>query len=138
MKKAKTKILLIDDDELFLSLTSKALQNVSYLKRINCKSHAKEAREYLDACIEHGYAFPDIIFLDINMPGIGGLEFAELYSRRYAERFPATKLVILSSSISRKDKVKAMEIAAVDEFILKPLTTEKLNELLQEQNPSAA
>ena len=127
MKKAK--ILLIDDDELFLSLTEKTLRD-SYLKTIKCKTHAREAREYLDSCREKGHRFPDIIFLDIDMPGIGGLEFAELYSRRYAKEFPDTKLVILTSSISRKDKEKALEISGINGFIEKPLTQEKLNELI--------
>ena len=128
MKKAK--ILLIDDDELFLSLTIRTLKRSSYLKKINCKTHVKDAREYLDRCITNGQPFPDAIFIDVDMPGIGGLDFAELYSRRYAERFPETKLVILSSSICRKDKAKALAIPGVDEFVEKPLTEEKLNQLL--------
>lgn len=128
MKKAK--ILLIDDDELFLSLTTKSLRQASYLKKVCCISHVKEARKYLDSCIEKGRRFPDIIFLDINMPGIGGLDFADLYGRRYASRFPQTKLVILSSSNSRKDKDKALEIPAVQQYIQKPLTEEKLSSLI--------
>ena len=126
----KTKILLIDDDALFLSLTARTLQRASYIKRINCITHVKEARKYLDACIAHEHHFPDIIFLDIDMPGIGGLDFADLYGRRYAEKFPNTKLVILTSSNSRKDKTRALEIPAVQEFVQKPLTEEKLSSLI--------
>lgn len=126
----KPKILLIDDDELFLSLTKRTLERSAFLKKISCKSHVKEAREYLDACVENESRFPDIIFLDINMPGIGGLDFADLYSRRYAALYPNTKLVILSSSISRKDKAKSMKIPAVKEFVQKPLSEEKLQQLL--------
>ena len=129
MKKAK--ILLIDDDPLFLFLTKKTLKDVPCLEKVSCVTHAKEARQYLDFCIEGDLPFPDAIFLDINMPGIGGMDFADLYSRRYADLYPDTKLVILTSSSSWKDKVKAMEIPAVDEVVQKPLTTEKLNSLLQ-------
>ena len=128
MKKAK--ILLIDDDELFLSLTTRRLRQTSYLKKVKSTSHVKEAREYLDACMEKEVPFPDIIFLDINMPGIGGLDFADLYSRRYAPKFPDTKLVVLTSSNSRKDKAKALEIPGVKEFVQKPLTEEKLTNLI--------
>ena len=129
MKKAK--ILLIDDDPLFLSLTRKTLKEADCLEKISCVSHAKEARQYLDFCIEGEIPFPDAIFLDINMPGIGGMDFAELYSRRYADQFPDTKLVMLTSSYSSKDKQKAMEIPAVQEVVQKPLTQEMLNQLLQ-------
>lgn len=126
----KTKILLIDDDPFFLSLTSKKLNSASFLEEVKCVTHVKDAREYLDSCVEEGIAFPDFIFLDVKMPGIGGMDFADLYSRRYAQDHPDTKLVILSAFCSRKDKVKAMEIPAVDEVVQKPLTIEKLNKLL--------
>lgn len=130
MKKAK--ILLIDDDPVFLFLTEKVLKNADCLEKVSCVTHAKEAREYLDFCIEGELPFPDAIFLDIDMPGIGGMEFADLYSRRYADHYPDTKLVILTSSNSWKDRSKALEIPAVHEFVQKPLTTEKLNSLLLE------
>ena len=94
-------------------------------------NHVRDAREYLDFCLANGDSFPDAIFLDINMPGIGGLDFADLYSRRYAEHFPETKLFILTGSISGKDKAKALQIPGVDEFVQKPLTEEKLSQLLQ-------
>lgn len=126
----KTKILLIDDDELFLSLTSRTLQRSSYIKKINCITHVKEVRKYLDTCIKNDHRFPDIIFLDIDMPGIGGLDFADLYGRRYAGQHPETKLVILTSSNSRKDRTKALEIPGVKGFLQKPLTEEKLQSLV--------
>ncbi|WP_224996236.1 response regulator [Cesiribacter sp. SM1] len=126
----KSKILLIDDDPYFLSLTSKTLKDAAYLEKIKCITHVKEAREYLDFCIDGEIPFPDAIFLDINMPGIGGMDFADLYSRRYAHDHPNTKLVILTASSSWKDKVKALEIPAVDDVVQKPLTIKKLNSLL--------
>lgn len=128
MKKAK--ILLIDDDTLFLSLTRKVLKDAACLEKIKCFTHVKEVREYLDGCVEEKLPFPDVIFLDLDMPGIGGMDFADLYSRRYAQEHPGTKLVILTSSSSWKDKAKALQIPAVEEFVQKPLTTEKLNSLL--------
>jgi two-component SAPR family response regulator len=126
----KIKILLIDDDQIFLSLTEATLKEVLWLEEVKCVSHAKDAREYLDSCIENARPFPDAIFLDIHMPGIGGMEFAELYCRRYAEQYPATKLVMLSCSIRRKDKAKVMDFPAVIDCMEKPLTEDKLNRLL--------
>ena len=123
---------MIDDDPDFLFLTRKTLISSAGLEKVSCVTHVKEAREYLDFCIEGALPFPDAIFLDIDMPGIGGMDFADLYSRRYADSFPDTKLVILTASSSWKDRVKAMGIPAVDKFVQKPLTIEKLNSLLQE------
>lgn len=123
----KQKILLIDDDHSFLWLTGKKLEKVSYLENVHCSLTVKEAREFLDSCLEGYHPTPDVIFVDIYMPGIGGLDFADLYSRKYAQLFPNTKLVVLTTSISRKEREIAMEIPAVDDFIQKPLTEEKLS-----------
>lgn len=123
----KKSILLVDDDRLFLTLTQKKLQKIPYLDQVNCILTAQEAREYLDACVSSQLAFPDVIFLDINMPGIGGMDFADLYGRRYAEHAPKTRLVMLTSSNSNKERKLALKIPAVDDFIQKPLSEEKLS-----------
>lgn len=123
----KQKVLLVDDDSLFLTLTEKKLKKVAYLDQVSCILDVKEAREYLDACVKDELPFPDVIFLDINMPGIGGMDFAELYSRRYAGHAPRTRLVMLTSSNSSRERKLALQIPAVDDFIQKPLTDEKLS-----------
>lgn len=123
----KQRILLVDDDSLFLALTEKKLKKVPYLDQVNCILDVKEAREYLDACVRDNLPFPDVIFLDINMPGIGGMDFADLFGRRYADYSPGTRLVMLTSSNSSKERKIALEIPAVDDFIQKPLTDEKLS-----------
>lgn len=126
----KKNILLIDDDELFLTLTRETLKGASFLQQIKCINHVKDAREYLDSCMKDEQNFPDMIFLDLDMPGIGGLDFAELYRRKYAEIFPQTKLVVLSSSIYWKDRKHAMGIPCVAAFLQKPLTEDKVQQLL--------
>ena len=128
--KKKISVLLIDDDTLFLSLTRKTLEKMPFLSDVEDLNDVKEARKYLDSCVLEERPCPDVIFLDIKLPGIGGLDFADMYSRRYAERFPNTRLVILSSSNSYKDRRAAMNIPAVDDYVEKPLTREKLNRVL--------
>ena len=123
--------MLIDDDVVFLTLTKKILRAFGGLKKIKCMREAKQAREYLDACVAAQKAFPNIIFLDIGMPGIGGLECAELYSKKYHSLSPNTRLVILSYSVWWKDKKAALSIPGVYDYMNKPLTEEKLQLVLQ-------
>lgn len=128
MKKAQ--ILLIDDDTLFLFLTEKTL--AKYPGQISIKSidNVKEALAYLESCKAGEHEFPDGIFVDLNMPGMCGMDFAGLYNEQYAPLYPDTKLIMLTSSISRREKEQAMTIPAVKDFMQKPLTREKLAQLL--------
>ena len=126
----KFKVLLIDDDDLFLYLTERTLQKFSLLETINSINDVKDAQAYLNSCVARHDPFPDAIFVDMNMPGMNGMEFADLYNHQYSNLYPDTKLVMLTSSISRKEKAKAMNIPSVVDFMEKPLTEDKLNRLL--------
>ncbi len=124
------RILLIDDDDLFLFLTERTLKKATCLKEINSIANVEEAKNYLDSCVSRQIPLPDIIFVDMNMPGMNGKDFAHYYNQKFAGLYPGTKLVILTSSISRKEKVVTMEIPSVKDFIQKPLTEEKLLSLI--------
>lgn len=126
----KFKLLLIDDDDLFLYLTERTLKKVPCLEDISSVNDVKDAQAYLNSCVARQDPFPDAIFVDMNMPGMNGMEFADLYRNEYFGRYPDTKLIMLTSSISRKERAQAMDIPSVSDFMEKPLTEEKLNRLL--------
>lgn len=126
----KHKLLLIDDDPLFLMLTKRVLKDSPYIAQLDTVESVPAAQAYLKSCSDNGQPFPEIIFVDIEMPMVGGLEFATDFSSSFYRQHPQTKLVMLSSSISQKDREKAFEIEAVAGFIEKPLTKSKLQQLL--------
>lgn len=128
MKKAE--ILLIDDDSLFLFLTEKTLDKYRDQVHIRSIDNVKDALVYLEQCKAGEQQFPDSIFVDINMPDMSGMDFAGKINQLYAHLYPDTKVVMLTSSISRKEKEQAMQIPVVKDFIQKPLTKEKLSQVL--------
>lgn len=66
----------------------------------------------------------ECLFLDLNMPEINGWQFLE---RMNAElRMP---VFILTSSMNSDDQAKANDFSVVKEFISKPLTSSKIEEL---------
>ncbi|MGZ8917479.1 MAG: ANTAR domain-containing response regulator [Methylobacter sp.] len=66
-------ILLVDDDRLVLTTLAQGLANTGY--RVNTAESVDEAESFL----ENGER-PDLIILDVHMPGRSGLELAERLS----------------------------------------------------------
>jgi DNA-binding LytR/AlgR family response regulator len=69
---------------------------------------------------------PDVAFLDIQMPGLTGLEVAEEIADRMGERAPAVVFVTAFDEFA----LKAFELAAVD-YLLKPVTEERLRKCIE-------
>ena len=108
-------ILAVDDIPLNLLLVQKMLARFKFEIRT-----AGNGQQALDAVAERK---PDLILLDLMMPGIDGFEVI----RRLRED-PATadiRIVILSALNSNEDVVKGFDLGAND-FIMKPIIMEKL------------
>lgn len=108
-----TTTILVIDDEPQLRRTMKAtLSGIGYTVL-----EAKSGEEALERLSE---LQPDLILLDLNMPGIGGLETC----RAIRERFD-TPIIILSVRNTEIDKVHALD-AGADDYVTKPFGIQEL------------
>ncbi|MEF3304068.1 response regulator [Paenibacillus sp. GYB003] len=107
------KAILADDEELALRYLEKQLLAIGSIEIVGKYSDVEEALEAAEANT------PDVVFLDIDMPALSGIEAAELL----AERSPGTDVVFVTAF--EEYAVKAFELNAVD-YILKPVETERL------------
>jgi CheY-like chemotaxis protein len=71
---------------------------------------------------------PEVIFIDINMPGLDGYQFLEKYEQQYKEEESAF-IAMLTSSNQPKDKERAEGYKCVNKYVEKPLTNETLEEI---------
>jgi CheY-like chemotaxis protein len=124
------KVLLIDDDEINNFTVEAVLENVEFIERYVIKESGWEALAYLKQC-EESDDFPNLIFVDINMPEMDGHEFVERYEALFWKNHPATKLSMLSSSVSEADRRRSLSYSSVSEYAFKPLTKEKLAYIVQ-------
>jgi CheY-like chemotaxis protein len=122
------KILLIDDDEVNNFLNEKLIAHSQLAREVVSFTRVEDSIHYLDMqCVQLGKKPPELILLDISMPSMDGFDFIQIYNKLKIKK-EKTTIVILSSSSDERDleRVKAM---AVNYYLVKPLSVEKLNAL---------
>lgn len=126
------KILCVDDDPITLMLCKKVIAKANFSEEIESAKDGVEALKFFDSLTENGSkseTYPELIFLDLNMPIMDGWEFLDEFSKNLTQSFPKTKIIVLSSSIDPKDINKSKSYPMVLDFLPKPITVEMLNNL---------
>jgi CheY-like chemotaxis protein len=123
-KRYKT-CLLIDDNYIDNYVTRRILESAEFTEQVIVSQSANEAIETLRA----GLIRPDVIFLDIRMPMMGGFEFLQEYDKLEIEGKMAIKIFMLSSSLDPTDLKKSINNKYITQFIHKPLTQKTLDEI---------
>ena len=117
------KIFLIDDNNIDLLISHKLLLKYEPTLSIREFSRAKEAVTVLQDSTEEN---PDLILLDLNMPGMNGWEFLEAI--RTIEYQPI--VYILTSSLDERDKSMSAQYDIVRGYITKPLNNASISQAL--------
>lgn len=121
-------VVIIDDDEIFLFLSSKALENGGVTEEIRKFNESDEGLHFLLKVVSDD-DYPTALLVDINMPLIDGWKIVETLERERWECAKNCKTFILSSSIDSKDKEKALSYKSVAGFVTKPLSESAVREI---------
>ncbi|MGZ5244402.1 MAG: response regulator [Bacteroidia bacterium] len=126
-------ILLVDDDEVTNFINTELIESLNVTKHLKVCENGQEAMDYLikahspDAGPE--YIIPDLIFLDVNMPVMNGMEFLEAYKNRFKEC--NTIITMLSTTQIQQEVFQTLTTTnLVVSFIEKPLTKDKITDLV--------
>jgi len=124
-------IMCIDDDPITLMLFKKVVQKASFAKDIINAVNGQEAISLIKTINNNPdqEKKPELIFLDLNMPIMGGWEFIDLFNTSNYQNLNNTKIIILTSTIDPEDIKKSKSYPNVIEFLPKPITVEMLNDL---------
>lgn len=123
--------MCIDDDPITLMLFKKVVNKASFAKEIINAINGQEAITLINTINSNSIQEkkPQLIFLDLNMPVMGGWEFLDLFNTSNYFDLNNTKVIILTSTIDPEDIKKSKSYPNVIEFLSKPITVEMLDYL---------
>jgi len=128
MTDALNHIVLIEDNETTSFLNNRLLSRLRVARQVTSFSKAEEALQFLWEK-ETADAAPDLVFVDLKMPGMSGFDFLERYSQLPAARQERTVVAVLTTSMHAADTARVAQYPNV-EYLTKPLTEEKMQRLL--------
>ncbi len=119
---------IIDDDPIFVFGIRKVMELINFSDGIMVFKNGQDALDNLRPIILSKEKLPDIILLDLNMPVLDGWQFLEEFIK-----IPCDKKIIIyvvSSSINQEDVLRAKSYKSVSDYIVKPVTIDRLKEVL--------
>lgn len=123
-------VLLIDDDKATNFFNKMILGRHGSFDQINTVQSGHDALEYLNQVKNKLTTKPNLIFLDINMPGMNGWEFLLAFDKLGKEFVDEIKVILLSTSSDPDDIRKSIDKYSVADYINKPLSIDLISKVM--------
>ena len=123
-------ILLIDDNKADNAFHQIKIKRAEVCDTISVATTGSQALNYLEKASQQLEEFPkpDLIFLDINLPGMDGFDFLDEFHKLNDTLKSETKVIMLTTSLNPDDQTRALNYKEVKEFLNKPLTVELIQD----------
>lgn len=124
-------IFFIDDDEAINFYHEIIAKDSGIVKEVIQFHSSVVALKYFEE--KRFTAIPEVIFLDLNMPELNGLEFLSLFNQLNLNIDP--KIILFSTAFNPNDTKMLYEHPLIMECITKPITEDYLKELINKISP---
>ena len=126
-------IAIVDDDEVHQFTLKKQIEFSGLSEEIIVFSDGEEVFKHFEANLENQDRIPEVIFLDINMPIMDGWDFVSEFKRLKSSIDKEVSIYMVSSSIREEDIRRAKGIPEISDYIVKPISSQTLFNLIQVQ-----
>jgi CheY-like chemotaxis protein len=123
-------LIIIDDSELDRFIIQRIIQYIN--KDLSVQSY-NSATQALDTIRENQFNSQEkftLILLDLQMPIMNGFEFIEEFEKLPLHFQEMHKIIILSNTRNPNDIARLLSYKSVDRLLEKPITKEKLQDLI--------
>lgn len=117
-------VLFIDDDRPTNIINERLAERSNVFKSIQVYMNSVEALQYITELVKNDRPFPDLIFLDINMPALNGWQFLDAFKQLGLEN--KIKVVMLSTAVNIPEDKRENYQTVVSAFERKPLSLDKI------------
>lgn len=117
----KTKIVIIEDNEELCEIFVEVINNTEHLEVVSSYNNCEDALKYLKTDL------PDIVLMDIDLPGINGIEG----TKRVKKLSPKVKVIIITVFENSKTVFDALCAGAIG-YLTKNVTSHKLINAIDE------
>jgi CheY-like chemotaxis protein len=130
MKYAEATILIVEDNKDDALLIQRALRRARLINPLRLVANGEQAIQYLRGDGQYAdrlsHPLPELVLLDLQMPGVSGLEVLKWIRDR--TEFRQLAVVILTSSDQAPDARRAYELGA-NSYLIKPVGFEELDQM---------
>ncbi len=122
-------VAIIDDDRVFQKITWMKITRKNYARKVLMFSDGEQAMRFISENAEKPEELPDIILLDLNMPVMDGWDFMDAFVKLRPCIGKTITIFVATSSVNPEDQRRAIEVSAVSDYVIKPISDACLSKL---------